>query len=87
MYLNDVDEGGYTFFPRARAVASDSEDEPDRAPGIRVQPRKGRALCFWNVRGGREDEASLHEAQPVLRGSKLIATKWLSTREESDAAQ
>ena len=101
VYLCDVEEGGYTHFPRARPVA----DEPDRAPGLRIQPRKarlaarlllgllrlmrvfsgprsctqGRAVCFWNIRGGREDETSLHEAQPVIRGQKLIATKWLST--------
>ena len=91
VYLNDVEAGGHTFFPRARP-ATDELDDADRPPGIRIQPRKGRALIFWNIRQGREDEASLHEAQPVLSGGKLVATKWLSTTQAvpdapADAAQ
>jgi prolyl 4-hydroxylase len=84
IYTTDVEEGGYTFFPRARpAAADDDADVPAERPraaatGIRIQPQKGRGLCFWNVRGGREDDASLHEAQPVLAGTKMIATKWLT---------
>ena len=78
VYLNDVDAGGHTYFPRARPVAEELGDA-ERPAGIRIQPRKGRALIFWNIRQGREDEASLHEAQPVLGGTKLVATKWLST--------
>ena len=78
VYLNDVEAGGHTYFPRARPVAEEL-DEAERPPGIRIQPRKGRALIFWNIRQGREDEASLHEAQAVLGGTKLVATKWLST--------
>ena len=77
-YLNDVEAGGHTYFPRALPAAEELDEE--RAPGIRIQPRKGRALIFWNIRQGREDEASLHEAQPVLGGCKLVATKWLSTQ-------
>ena len=77
VYLNDVEAGGHTFFPRARPISTEEFD--DGPPGIRIQPRKGRALIFWNIRQGREDEASLHEAQPVLSGGKLVATKWLST--------
>jgi len=46
---------------------------------ITPQCAQGRALIFWNIRQGREDEASLHEAQPVLSGGKMVATKWLST--------
>ena len=91
VYLNDVDAGGHTFFPRARPVTEELEDS-ERPPGIRIQPRKGRALIFWNIRQGREDEASLHEAQPVLSACKLVATKWLSTTQAApeasgDAAQ
>ena len=90
-YLNDVEDGGHTFFPRARP-ATDELGDAERPPGIRIQPRKGRALIFWNIRQGREDEASLHEAQPVLSGGKLVATKWLSTTQAGpeapgDAAQ
>jgi hypothetical protein len=72
------------FFVSARPAAADDDSDmhPERskaaATGIRIQPRKGRGLCFWNVRGAREDDASLHEAQPVLAGTKMIATKWLT---------
>ena len=78
VYLNDVEAGGHTYFPRARPVAEELGDA-ERPTGLRIQPRKGRALIFWNIRQGREDETSLHEAQPVLGGTKLVATKWLST--------
>jgi|AntAceMinimDraft_11_1070367.scaffolds.fasta_scaffold211346_1 hypothetical protein len=32
------------------------------AAGIRIWPKRGRALVFWSVAGGEEDVRSLHEA-------------------------
>ena len=58
-------------FPRARGAERD---------GIKIAPLKGRAVLFRNVRGGVEDEASLHEACPVLAGEKHVATLWLAQR-------
>lgn len=65
-YLNDVQEGGATWFPQA---------------GIRVPPRK-RMLLIWNNMNpdGSPNEATLHEGMAVVRGTKYIFTKWF--REE-----
>jgi len=81
VYLNTPLEGGHTFFPRGQPAEAGDEGDEERASGLRIEPIQGRALIFWNVRGGREDDRSLHEAQPVLRGSKWIATKWLTLAE------
>lgn len=64
MYLNDVEEGGETLFPRAG--------------GFRVMPRKGWAAYFsYCDAAGRVDAATLHAGAPVLAGEKWIATKWI----------
>ncbi len=62
IYLNDVDEGGATWFPRA---------------GIRVAPRKG-LLLMWNnmLPDGSPNYDTLHEGMAVLEGTKYIITKW-----------
>ncbi len=61
VYLCDVEEGGYTFFPRARPnTASGLDDEFNDAAaserpkaatsaGMRIQPRKARAACRCHV--------------------------------------
>ena len=56
------------------------------ADGVRVWPKRGRALVFWSVRGGVEDVRSLHEAEPVAAGEKWIATKWMQVAEERPAS-
>ena len=62
IYLNDVAEGGATWFPQA---------------GIRVAPRRGLLLA-WNNMGvdGRPNLKTLHEGMPVVEGDKYIVTKW-----------
>ena len=80
MYLTDVHSGGATHFPRAVPVSM--RDGCGDAAGIRIWPKRGRALVFWSVSGGIEDVRSLHEAEPVIEGEKWIATKWL--REDED---
>ncbi|UZK69688.1 2OG-Fe(II) oxygenase [Sphingomonas sp. S1-29] len=61
-YLNEVEEGGATWFPQA---------------GIRVPPRK-RMLLIWNNMNpdGSPNEHTLHEGMAVVRGTKYIFTKW-----------
>jgi prolyl 4-hydroxylase len=61
-YLNDVEEGGATWFPHA---------------GIRVKPRK-RMLVIWNnmAADGSPNEYTLHEGMAVLAGTKYVVTKW-----------
>lgn len=65
-YLNAVEEGGATEFPRL---------------GLSIQPRQG-ALLVWNnaLPDGRPNIDTLHAALPVVRGTKYVITKWYRTR-------
>lgn len=66
MYLTEVEAGGGTSFPHA---------------GLVVRPQKGGAVFFANVdKSGQPDRATLHAGQPVVQGSKVIATQWLRER-------
>jgi prolyl 4-hydroxylase len=65
-YLNDVEEGGETAFPRADWT---------------VFPKRGSAVYFeYCNRRGQVDRRTLHAGCPVLRGEKWIATKWMRER-------
>lgn len=66
IYLNDVEEGGATWFPRA---------------GIRVAPKKG-LLVVWNNMSpdGSPNQDTLHEGMRVIAGTKYIITKWFRER-------
>lgn len=62
IYLNDVPEGGATWFPRA---------------GVRVAPRRGLLLAWNNMApDGAPNDATIHEGMPVVEGVKYIVTKW-----------
>jgi prolyl 4-hydroxylase len=66
MYLSDVEEGGGTSFPNI---------------GLQVQPKKGCAVFFANTDAHRmPDPQTLHAGEPVAKGVKFIATKWLRER-------
>lgn len=65
-YLNDVEGGGETDFPRL---------------GVTVPPRRGGGVLFRNVDlEGRPHSASLHAGCPVTRGEKWLATLWIRER-------
>ena len=65
-YLNDVEEGGETVFPSA---------------GGRSRRERGNAVYFeYCNRLGQVDPLSLHAGQPVVRGEKWVATKWMRQR-------
>jgi prolyl 4-hydroxylase len=62
IYLNDVEEGGATWFPQA---------------GIKVAPRCGLLLAWNNMKpDGTPNELTIHEGMPVVEGVKYIITKW-----------
>lgn len=71
MYLStsEPDAGGETWFPRV---------------GLNVLPKQGMALIWFNVdlSSGTSviDQSTYHEAKPVLKGEKWIATKWIRER-------
>lgn len=62
IYLNDVAEGGATWFPQA---------------GVRIAPKRG-LLLTWNnmLADGSPNATTLHEGMPVVAGVKYIVTKW-----------
>ncbi len=65
LYLNEVLEGGETFFPYM---------------DLKVQPIKGSLLVFQNCFGDTDyvHPKSLHESKPVLNGEKYILNFWAS---------
>jgi prolyl 4-hydroxylase len=66
IYLNDVESGGETLFPET---------------GLSVVPRRGHAVYFEYANAlGQVDRRTLHAGQPVLRGEKWVATKWMRER-------
>jgi prolyl 4-hydroxylase len=63
MYLNDVESGGETIFPKI---------------GLSVTPKKGTAIYFhYGNSKGQVDRLSLHSSIPVITGEKWVATKWI----------
>ena len=49
--------------------------------GKTFQPRKGRAVIWNNLYpDGTPNYATLHSGMPVLRGHKVIITKWFRER-------
>ncbi|HYD81001.1 MAG TPA: 2OG-Fe(II) oxygenase [Paucimonas sp.] len=67
IYLNDVEEGGETIFPNI---------------DLKVVPLRGCAVYFayTNARD-QVDPLTYHGGNPVTKGEKWIATKWMRQRE------
>lgn len=62
IYLNDVEEGGATWFPLA---------------GLRVNPKRGLLIAWNNMNpDGSPNDTTLHEGVAVMRGTKYVVTKW-----------
>lgn len=61
-YLNAVDEGGATDFPRLN---------------LSIPPQPG-VLLVWNnmAADGRPNPRTIHAGAPVVRGVKYVLTKW-----------
>ncbi|WP_428911971.1 2OG-Fe(II) oxygenase [Niallia sp. Krafla_26] len=63
LYLNDVEEGGTTFFPKLN---------------LTVCPQKGMAVYFeYFYIDPLLNELTLHAGTPVIKGEKWIATQWM----------
>ena len=63
MYLNDVEQGGETFFPHLN---------------FSVSPRKGMAVYFeYFYNNPTLNDITLHGGAPVEIGEKWVATQWM----------
>lgn len=66
MYLNDVEEGGETYF---------------RDLDLYIKPMTGKAIVWWNLTEDRvRDVSANHEGRPLKSGLKYICTKWIRTK-------
>ncbi|KAL3799847.1 hypothetical protein ACHAWO_009968 [Cyclotella atomus] len=64
LYLNDVEEGGETSFPRWFNA--------ETTGGLDVKPEKGKAVLFYMLLpDGNSDDLSQHAALPVIKGEKM----------------
>ena len=62
VYLNDVEEGGETYFKHLK---------------LKIKPQKGLLLAWNNLFfNGIPNYKTLHEALPPISGDKYIITKW-----------
>lgn len=63
MYLNDVEQGGETYFPKLN---------------LSVIPKKGMAVYFeYFYTDQNLNELTLHGGAPVIAGEKWVATQWM----------
>jgi prolyl 4-hydroxylase len=70
IYLNDVEEGGETRFPRAL--------NSNNAEGLEITPKIGSAVLFYSsLEDGNFDDLSQHGGNKVLAGNKWLANLWV----------
>ena len=63
MYLNDVEQGGETYFPKLN---------------FSVTPKKGMAVYFeYFYTDQHLNDLTLHGGAPVITGEKWVATQWM----------
>lgn len=68
MYLNDVEEGGETFFPKLN---------------FSVSPQKGMAVYFeYFYNDVNINERTLHGGAPIITGEKWVATQWMRRQKQ-----
>lgn len=71
LYLNDVEEGGETEFPRW------SNGHTNK--GLFATPKKGKAVLFYSfLPDGNLDDLSQHAAKPVTKGEKYLINLWVN---------
>lgn len=73
LFLSDVEEGGNLRFEKL---------------GIDFRPSKGDAIVWSNVDGdGIADPDMVHEAMPVIKGSKMAVNVWVRDKPFTDMRQ
>ncbi|WP_459499960.1 2OG-Fe(II) oxygenase [Bacillus sp. C1] len=66
MYLNEVEEGGETYFPKL---------------DLSIAPKKGMAVYFeYFYQETSINKLTLHGGAPVIKGEKWVATQWMRRR-------
>lgn len=100
IYLNDVEEGGETIFPHAlngfnqeyhdtiwHLRGKDFRDYCKNEKDIlRVKPRKGRAILFYNHDEHQNiEQEALHGGCPPLKGDKYFVTRWVRNYHHEEA--
>lgn len=76
IYLNDVEEGGYTSFPHAYCSCA-----PKTGTAIVWNNLYSRASSLNAAEWGKENPFSSHCGMPIIRGEKCILTKWFKETE------
>ena len=84
LYLNKVEEGGQTIFPRADEWEEKWDyDYVQCRDGVRVDPVPGRAVIFYSLKAAyhldstkSKDKRSIHGGCDVIKGQKLMANAW-----------
>lgn len=65
IYLNDVEAGGETLFPKLN---------------LAFTPKQGQAVIWNSIRAdGSVNPATSHWAKPIIKGEKFVITKWFRT--------
>ncbi|WP_082604331.1 2OG-Fe(II) oxygenase [Acidovorax sp. Root217] len=68
IYVQEPDEGGETVFTEI---------------GLSIRPRQGSVLIWSNLAlDGELNPYTRHASAPVIRGQKVVLTKWFNQREE-----
>ena len=68
-YLNDVEEGGETWFPKL---------------GVKIKPKPGKAALWHNLNKSQTacHPMSEHAGTPVIKGTKWAINVWIRQRPE-----
>jgi hypothetical protein len=84
IYLTEDFEGGHTAFTDTQPNGAGATDErgsracDPRNEAVRVIPRPGDALLFYNLRDDNlPDARSMHAGCPVTAGVKFVITAWV----------
>jgi len=76
-YLNEVEQGGETQFPRAGGMHQPRNFE--KCQGMQVKPAKGRVILFYSLLpSGDYDSMSLHGGCPVKGDATTV--KWAANQ-------